>query len=306
MTIPRHGILASVVPRHNRLPTAQDGAIWAPLHGAFDTLAYLDDVIEVIEAGSANAAKWTANPLFYTFPTDNGGGTNNVALLWGHDTYDLLDDCLTLIGAAVDTQIVISQSVIFGDQSGSYGYLWCYGNTSSAASMYGVALAQTSELPSFAHRGKGATGITNMDVGSGLTLASGTALSDAGYKGVRVVSVTGLRVTGAQTVDIELAFGAAGGGPSCVYTGSIDFAATSSTMPGRGGEETHRGLYLGSRGQSDGSAFHFFGRGATHTACLGNANARRFASFDSGRVADVLSEVLARNGDFPNSFLEAA
>lgn len=306
MTIPRHPILATVVPRHNRLPTAQDGAIWVPLHGAFDSLAYLDDAIEVIGAGSASGSKWTANPLFYTLPTDNGNGSNDVALLVGHDTYDLLDDCLTLIGAAVDTHIVIAQSVIFGEQANAAGWMWCYGNNGGAASLYGLALAQTTELPFFGHRGKTASGTTNMTVGGGLTHASGTALSDAGYKGVRVVSATGLRVTGAQTVDIEIRFGAAGGGPSCSYTGSIDFAATSSTMPGGAGESSHKGLYLGSRGASGGGGDVHFGQGAGHTAAIGNLAARRFSSFDSGLVADALSDILARNGDFPTSFLEAA
>lgn len=306
MTIPRHPILATVVPRHNRLPTAQDGAIWVPLHGAFDSLAYLDDAIEVIGAGSASGSKWTANPLFYTLPTDNGNGSNDVALLVGHDTYDLLDDCLTLIGAAVDTHIVIAQSVIFGEQADGNGYLWCYGNAAASASFYGIALAQTTESPIFGHRGKSAATTTNMQVGSGLTLASGTALTDAGYKGVRVVSTVGIRVTGALTVDLELRFGAASGGPSSVYTGSIDFAATSSTMPGRDDAATHYGLYIGSRGGSGGAADNHLGRGSGHSAAVGNFAARRFASFDSGLVADVLSDILARNGDFPTSFLEAA
>jgi len=302
MSIPRHALLPQITPHHNRLPAAGSG-LWYPLHGSLVGLPDTPAALEIVTSGSAHASKWSADPLMYQLPTNNGT-TNVVGLRVPHDE-SIVDDVLTLISAPVGTQILVALTVAWADLS-TAGWLWGYG-VNNANSIYGLSLL-ASELPQFVHRGANATAQTNLAVGSGLTLTSGTALSDAQYRAARMHSVTSLRVTGAMAADLELRFATAA--VSCVYTGACDFSLNAATTaPGLGliAPNLHGGLSIGARNASGGANVDsVFGAGAAVTARVGNLCARRFAAYSAARAADGIAALLARPDDYPAPWLADA
>ena len=299
MSIPRHALIPSITPRNDRLPHGV--GLWWSLHGSFaglpDTPALTEDVV----LGAASGTKWSADTWAYQFPTDNGGATNQVGLLAPHDQDDdSLEQVLGLSSAANDTQILVACYARWGNVADQAGDMWSWGKTGSTGSFFSVGLSTTEAL-NVNYRGVGAGTTTTLAVSSAnLTLASGTATTDIGWRDTVVWVVTSLRKTG--TTDGDVAVHISNGTLSAVYTGVCDFSDNSGTAcPGRNasGSTTHPGFLVGYRGTTG----QFWGRGAGHTARIGNVCARRYSAYQANAAADALVDLLARPHDYPESWL---
>lgn len=296
MTIPRHALLPRIVPRHNRLPGGS--GLWWPLHGSLVGMDETPTLTELVTAGAAAAGKWTDDALMYSFPADNGGA-NGVALLAPHNEEDdSIEQVIGLVSAAVGTQVLVGGTVRYGNQLDNGGWWWCYG-VNSTYSQLGLSF-NTGETLIFQYRAKGASTDTSVT----LTLAAGTATSDAAWRDTDVQHVTSIHMTGPLAADVEVRLG--NGTLAAHYTGVANFADNGGTAPpGRGTADSsqHPGLLFGGRLGTGPTATNLLGKGAGHSARIGNACARRYAAYASGRALQAVADLLARPDDYPDSWL---
>lgn len=301
MSIPREVTQPLWTTRHAKIASAGT-FFWASLHGSFATAPGYETVAESIVAGSAAAGKWSTDPLRYTFPTDNGG-TNDVGLLVAHDVDDNLDAVFSLADLAIGEQLVIACECEWEDHSGT-GYIWYYG-ANGAATAYGIALTAAQNLQ-IAFRGEGASSSETLIAGTAFTLNGATAISDAAWRDQQVTIVTSIYKTSSTQATIE--FQISDGTRSLEGEFSNSIVGDSGTgPPGKLGSAAHPGLWIGCSGSGASVAQNFWGNGAANdTANVGNVLARKYASYDADRAADILAELLARPGDVPSSMLADA
>lgn len=291
MSMVRDALFRVGDPSHNLIPSA-GGAVWFPLHES-SFASGVPDIPALTESitGSAHATKWGTLGA-YKFPVDHGNG-NVVGLNALDDIDDLfMDSQLSLYGMSAGQEIVIATEASYTVSPSANATLYCYGKNTTA-SFHSLYLS-ASEVPNWFKRGKGAGGSS----ATPLTQQGGTAFSALKNAGIFAL-VMSIKPTSGQLADIELR--ASNGTSSVVYTAAgVDTWATGGTAPpGVSGGitmENFGGLTLGSR--NNGTFDQCWGSGATGLGQIGNFQARKYASYSSGRCAAKLAKLLARPRDF--------
>lgn len=295
--IPKAPAILTARPARNRIT-----GFWIPLHDAFTGLG-CGTPGEVIAAGSASGTKWSAQPMMYSFPTDNGN-TDRVALLAGHDENGMLDEVMSLSTAPADgtVQTMIAMRLRWGDQQTTQGVMFCYGQNTSPYSMIALQLT-TGEVLQLLLRGEGASSVDTLS----LTFDSSggaTEFTNAAWRGTNVSLICSLRRTGALEAACEIKAQNDAGSPlHATYTGTL--ALTGGTdMPGLNGQdpEDHKGLMLGAR--NGGTVANYFGRGTGNNSAIGNVCGYR-TTYAASNVADALASMLEYPHEYVRAWLEA-
>lgn len=290
MLIARQPAIVKFTPEHSRLPVLGSG-LWYPLRGSgLPGIEGLPTMLEVVDDGANHAAEWTTFPGGYTFPVDNGGGTDAAHLVAAStDDDEYLDRALGLSDAAIGSELIVAwEGAWVQQEAATRGTWWVYGQDSEF-SMFGVGLDGSE--PALFWRGYGATAASD----GAAPVNTGQVLADYEGQG-RTAFVLSVHKTGTFAATVTLLVGHATVGTAS-YVWEVDFSANDGAAPpGRHGAAAadHVGLTVGATPDADGTAWtDYLGTGAANTASAGNVEALRFDEYDATRAADVLAALVA-------------